>query len=276
MNKIACGENSPIGVFDSGLGGLTVVKELLKQLPYENIIYYGDTARVPYGTKSRESIIRFSTENTRALLKYQVKMIVVACNSSSSYALSALKQNFSLPILGVIAPGAKKAVAATKNNRVGIIATPATIKSQQYVKHIHRANPNVKVFTQACPLFVPLVEEGWLNKKVTLDIAEEYLRPLKMAKIDTLILGCTHYPLLREVLQKVMGPHVTLIDSAKEVALEVKDTLEKMNKNRTSIKKPRHQFLTTDKPQQFQKIVNSFLGNNIKLTSKVIKLGIAP
>ena len=276
MSRIIRNGNDPIGVFDSGLGGLTVVKELLRQLPYENIVYYGDTARVPYGTKSKESIIRFSMENVQALLKYRVKMIVVACNSSSSYALASLKKNFSLPIVGVISPGAKKAVAATKNNRVGIIATPATIKSQQYVKHIQQENPRVKVFAHACPLFVPLVEEGWLNKKITFDIAEEYLRPLKKARIDTLILGCTHYPLLREVLQKVMGRGVILIDSAKEVVLEVKNTLERMDQHRQATKKVRHKFITTDKPQQFQKIVNSFLGNKIKLTSRVVKLVTAP
>ena len=260
----------PIGVFDSGLGGLTVVKEFMRQLPQEDIVYLGDTARVPYGVKSRETIIRFSRENVQVLLKSHVKMIVVACNSSSSYALHDLRQQFDLPIVGVIGPGARGAMKATKNLRVGVIATPATINSGQYEKEIQAGNPKIKVFSQACPLFVPLVEEGWLSKTVTFDIAQEYLKPLKDAGIDTLILGCTHYPLLREVLQTVMGSDVTLIDSAKEVALEVKEILNQKELNQKAKRRPAYQFFTTDRPQQFEKMMNNFLGTQTPFNVKVI------
>jgi glutamate racemase len=252
-----------IGVFDSGLGGLTVVRELIRQLPNENIIYYGDTARVPYGTKSKESIVRFSKENAKVLLKHKVKMIVVACNSSSSYALSTLRKEFHLPIVGVIKPGAKKAVESTKNNRVGVIATSATINSQEYTKTIKRYNSAIKIFDKACPLFVPLVEEGWSNKQITLKIANEYLSPLKKYHIDTLILGCTHYPLLKGVLKKAMGGKISLVDSAREVAFEVKQILGRIGNNRSPTRKARYKFLISDKPQQFEKIAKKFLGFEI-------------
>ena len=254
-----------IGVFDSGLGGLTVVKELTRQLPFEGIVYYGDTARVPYGTKSKESIIRFSKENTKALLKHKVKMVVVACNSSSSYALAALKRNFSLPIVGVIHAGAKKAVQTTHNGRIGVIATSATIHSQEYPKTIHWYDASVKVFSRACPLFVPLVEEGWLDKEVTFKIVEEYLSSLKREKIDTLILGCTHYPLLTKAIKEVMGKSVSLIDSAKEIALEVKQILGETQIMNNFKRKPRHQFLVTDRPQAFERIAKNFLGYPVKM-----------
>jgi len=256
--------NYAIGVFDSGLGGLTVVKELMKQLPCEDIVYYGDTARVPYGTKSRESIIRFSKENAEVLLKQKVKIIVVACNSSSSYALSSLKKRFNLPIIGVVAPGAQKAVTMTKNRKVGVIATSATVQSRQYAKIIKRLSPSIKVFSQPCPLFVPLVEEGWLQRDVTRRVAKEYLVKLKQSRVDTLILGCTHYPLLRNVIQKAMGQGVALVDSAKEVATEVNKTLGKFKKYRISKRRPRYQFLVSDKPQEFCRIAKNFLGRDIK------------
>lgn len=265
MNRKMLLRNNPIGVFDSGLGGLTVVKELMRQLPSEDIVYYGDTARVPYGTKSKESIIRFSIENTRVLLKEKVKMVVVACNSSSSYALAALKKNFSVPIVGVICPGARKAVEVTQNKRVGVIATSATIKSREYEKTIRRLDSSVKAFSRACPLFVPLVEEGWMNKAVALSIAREYLDFLKMKKIDALILGCTHYPLLKKTVQKVMGKKVVLVDSAREVAKEVQVVLAGNNLARPSRKKAKHKFLISDRPQEFQRIAREFLGHEIKV-----------
>ena len=256
--------DQPIGVFDSGLGGLTVVKELIRQLPHEDIVYFGDTARVPYGSKSKESIIRFSIENTSTLLKYKVKMVVVACNSSTSYALPALMDSFRLPIVGVIKPGARKAVAATRNNRVGVIATSATIHSREYTKTIQGLSPAVKVFDQACPLFVPLVEEGWLNKEVTLKVAHEYLNKLKKADVDTLILGCTHYPLLKSVLRKVMGAKIRLIDSAQEVASEVKRLLFINQKDRLGKQKGQLRLLVSDEPQRFTQIAKNFLGFEIK------------
>ena len=259
------GINNPIGVFDSGLGGLTVVKELMRELPLEDIIYYGDTARVPYGTKSREAILRFSKENTQALLKHKVKMVVVACNSSSSHALAALKREFTLPIVGVIHAGAKKAVQTTRNRKIGVIATSATISSEEYTKTIHWYDAGVKVFSQACPLLVPLVEEGWVNKDITLKIVQEYLAPLKKAGIDTLILGCTHYPLLKDDFKKVMGKEVTLIDSAKEVALEVKQILGEMQTMHSPGRKAKYRFIATDRPQAFEKIARNFLGYPVKM-----------
>ncbi len=262
---------NPIGVFDSGLGGLTVVKELIRQLPNEDIIYYGDTARVPYGTKSKESIIRFSIENANILLKYKVKMIVVACNSCSSYALSILQKGFSVPVIGVIDAGARKAVDTTKNKRVGVIATPATIASEKYPQTIHHYDKSLKVLSQACPLFVPLVEEGWMDKDVTLRVANEYLGDFKKQKIDTLILGCTHYPLLKKVLSKSMGAQVSLVDSAQEVALEVKRVLNALGKINANQKKGRTKFLVSDKPQEFKKIAKQFLGFEIKDLVKVEK-----
>ena len=258
-----------IGVFDSGLGGLTVVKEIMKRLPNEDIVYFGDTARVPYGTKSRESIIRFSKQNISILLKYKVKMIVVACNSSTSHALPILRKAFSLPIVGVIIPGAKKAAGATHNKIVGVIATPATIKSSAYEKQIKKLNPGIKVISQACPLFVPLVEEGWFEQKVTQEIAQEYLHKLKTWGVDTLILGCTHYPLLKPMIRRVMGHDVTLIDSAEEVSQEVEKVLrqtrlEREFRERSSQKRnPRYQFIVSDEPQHFKKAARQFLGFDI-------------
>lgn len=256
--------NYPIGVFDSGLGGLTVVKELMRHLPNEDIVYFGDTARVPYGTKSKESIIRFSKENVSFLLRHKVKMVVIACNTSSSLALPILKRTFTVPIIGVIDPGAKRAVETTKNKRIGVIATIATVHSQAYTKSIKRLNPSVKVVGQSCPLFVPLAEEGWFHKKATFDIAGEYLRPVRKFKADTLILGCTHYPLLKQIIQKVMGPRVKLVDSATEVAHQVKALLERQHLNRLQNKQKRYTFLVSDQPQHFRKLARRFLGRNIK------------
>ena len=267
MEKI---RNQAIGVFDSGLGGLTVVKELNRYLPHEDIVYFGDTARVPYGTKSKESIIRFSIDNTKVLLKHHVKCIVVACNSSSSYALGALEQKFSLPILGVIEPGAKKAAASTRNMRIGIIATTATVKSGKYELAINKINNRIKTFSQACPLFVPIVEEGWLDKKITKDIIKEYLTPLLAKKIDTLILGCTHYPLLKAAIRKVVGKEMLLVDSAREVScmLEGMFNAHQIEKSKFN-RKRKIKFLVSDKPQEFKKIAKRFLGADIKKITKI-------
>ncbi len=256
--------NLAIGVFDSGLGGLTVVKELMRQLPRENIVYFGDTARVPYGTKSKEAIIRFSQENTMVLLDQRVKIIVVACNSSSSYAIPRLERTFNIPIIGVIEPGAKRAIEKTKNGRIGVIATSATIASGKYENTIKKLNKKAKVFSRACPLFVPLVEQGWMDKKVTFDVACEYLKDLKKENIDTLVLGCTHYPLLKKIIQKVMGQKVTLIDSAETVAIKVKSILERMNQVKAKKEKPTYKFIVSDKPQDFRRVANTFLGYEIK------------
>ncbi len=248
-----------IGVFDSGLGGLTVVKALIRQLPNESIVYFGDTARVPYGTKSRESIIKFSQENTEALLKQDVKMVVVACNSSSSYAIEHLRKTFSVPIIGVIHPGAQEAINITRNNRIGVIATTATKNSGSYEKILRDYNNKVRIFSQACPLFVPLVEEGWFNKKITLDVVREYLSPLKKKNVDTLILGCTHYPLLKTAIKKIVGKDVNLIDSAKAVGRKVKGILEGQQMQRKVQGEPKHAFFVSDRPQEFEKIARKFL-----------------
>ena len=255
--------NNPIGVFDSGLGGLTVFKQVICELPHEDVIYFGDTARVPYGTKSKEAIIRFSIENVEELLRHHVKAVVIACNSSTSYALDILQKQFDIPIIGVIEPGVKKAVTATKNGRIGIIATMATVNSGKYQEQILAKNKSLKVFAQACPLFVPLVEEGWMNKAVTKDIAQEYLKPLQTKKIDTLILGCTHYPLLKPVLSRVMGREVHLIDSAKEVAIETRRVLSSKNLLREKKVKAKYDFLISDRPQAFKDIAQKFLGFKI-------------
>ena len=255
--------NNPIGVFDSGVGGLTVVKELMRELPYEDIVYFGDTARVPYGVKSKETIIRFSLENILFLLKKEVKLICVACNTVSSLALPVIKGHFRVPIVGVIFPGAKEAVYATKNKRVGVIGTRATIKSRAYEKEIINIDSSIKIFTQSCPLFVPFVEEGWIKQRSVFDVASFYLEPLKKAKIDTLILGCTHYPLLKNIIQEVMGKNVLLIDSAVQVAREVKTVLNDENclniKKRGSIQK----FYVSDEPTSFFDLGKSFLGKKI-------------
>lgn len=253
-----------IGVFDSGLGGLTVVKELIHHLPNERIVYFGDTARVPYGTKSGETIIRYSREIVRTLLKHKVKMVVVACNTASSLALDVLKKEFDLPILGVIEPGAKKASEVTRNKRVGIIATASTVKSGKYARKIVQINSKIFVISQACPLFVPLVEEGWFDHAVTYQVAQQYLADMKKKKIDTLILGCTHYPLLKGVLHNVMGPSVQLVDSAQEVALQVKELLTRTRRLRTRLSPCQHTFIVSDEPLQFQRMAMRFLGGGVK------------
>lgn len=265
MNK----RNYSIGVFDSGLGGLTVVKELMRQLPDEHIVYFGDTARVPYGTKSKDSIIEFSKENVQFLLKQKVKMIIVACNSSSSFALPSLRKKFSIPIVGVIEPGAKKACSVTSNKKIGVIATSATIQSRKYNREIKRISKKNSVFVQPCPLFVPLVEEGWFRDKATKDIARKYLSSMIKSKVDTLILGCTHYPLLKSVIRSVMGKNVFLVDSAKQVAAEVKLLLKERDLQNVSRRPGAHKFFVSDKPQHFKDLAKIFLGWEIKNIKKV-------
>ncbi len=260
--------NKPIGVFDSGVGGLTVVRELVRQLPYEDIIYFGDTARVPYGIKSKETVIRFSIDDALFLLNQGVKLICVACNTVSSVALPIIKSHFKIPIIGVIVPGAKEAVYATRNKRVGVIGTRGTIKSHAYENEIRKLSPRIKVTAAACPLFVPFVEEGWLNGKVVLDVAKTYLKPMKDARIDTLILGCTHYPLLKDIIRKVLGNEVTLIDSARQVAMEVKKTLDAegmLNKSHRA----KYRFYVSDNPEWFNSIADRFLGRSPRTVKKI-------
>ena len=257
-----------IGVFDSGVGGLTVAREIIRQLPNENIVYFGDTARVPYGIKSRETVIRFSIENILFLLKQDVKLICVACNTASSFALPVIKNNFRVPIIGVITPGVREAVYASQNKRIGVIGTKGTIKSRTYETEITQLDPKVKVTAVACPLFVPFVEEGWLDGEVVLSVAKSYLLPLKEAKVDTVILGCTHYPLLKPVIQEILGNKVNLIDSAKQVAFEVKKILANEDMlNRT--KGGKHRFYVSDNPEWFSSLAQRFMGRKLPGVRKV-------
>lgn len=254
----------PIGVFDSGLGGLTVVKQLIQMLPNEKVVYFGDTARVPYGTKSASTIIRYSREISKELLKHHVKMIVVACNTASSLALEVLSKELKVPVVGVIEPGAQKAASSTKSGRIGIIATSSTVKSGKYADKIKAINGKFEVTSKACPLFVPLVEEGWFNHEVTYKVAEEYLKEMKRAKVDTLILGCTHYPLLKNVIHTVMGPRVNLVDSAEVVAEGVRALLKERNWLRTRLGPAKHVFCVSDEPANFKRLATQFLGGGVK------------
>ncbi len=258
----------PIGVFDSGIGGLTVVKEIIKCLPGEDIVYFGDTARVPYGTKSPQTVIKFSIENALFLLRFKVKLIVVACNTSSSYSIPILKRDFKVPIMGVINPGAQVAAKITNNGRIGVIGTAATVQSNAYEKEIKTINPGLKVFSAPCPLFVSLVEEGWLDDKVTYQIAEKYLKPLKDKNIDTLILGCTHYPLLKAVIKYIMGRKVILVDSAKQVACHVKEVLAWENMLSQDKRKARYTYYVSDESKKFAETAGRFLGQKVKLIKK--------
>ena len=259
----------PIGIFDSGIGGLTVVKAVMEELAQESIVYFGDTASVPYGTKSKTTIVKFSLENVEFLLRFGVKCIVIACNTSSSWALPTLRKYFKVPIIGVIRPGAAAAVRQTRNKRIGVIGTNATVNSRAYDAAIQRLDPAVKVFSQSCPLFVPLVEEGWLNGDISRCVAERYLQPLLRQRIDTLILGCTHYPLLASTIQRVMGPDVTLVDSARQTANEVRGVLMGTDTLSDARRKPRYRFFVTDEPTQFNRIGHQFLGQAIGTVERV-------
>ena len=258
----------PIGVFDSGVGGLTVVKELIAQLPGEDLIYFGDTARVPYGIKSQETVIKFSIENILFLLKQDVKLICVACNTVSSFALPVIKNHFKIPIVGVIVPAVREAVYATQNKKIGVIGTRGTIRSRAYEDEIKALDPKIKVTALSCPLFVPFAEEGLLEGSAVLEVAKNYLKPLKEARVDTVILGCTHYPLLKPVIRRVLGPEVKLIDSAKQVAMEVKRILSAEN-ILSKARKGKRRFYVSDNPEWFTGLAKSFLGEPIKGAKKV-------
>lgn len=253
----------PIGVFDSGIGGLTVVRELFRQLPNEEIVYFGDTARVPYGTKSEETVQKFALQDAQFLVEQKVKMIVVACNTVSANSLNLLQQRIDLPIEGVIEPGARAAVSATKERRVGIIGTDSTISSLAYEKAVKALDKRIQIFARSCPLFVPLAEEGWVDDPVTAQVAERYLSPMRRCHIDTLVLGCTHYPLLKKVIQKTMGSEVTLIDSARATATSVREILKQKNLNRDLSSPPKHNFFVTDMPRRFLEIGERFLESSL-------------
>lgn len=254
---------APIGVFDSGMGGLTVVREMIRQLPHESIIYFGDTARVPYGPKSPDTVLRYSREITAYLKAEGVKALVIACNTATAHALPALRREYDMPIVGVIEPGARAAAGATRTKRVGVIGTAGTIKSRAYEKEIIKLVPDAQVTAQACALFVPLVEEGWTDAEPTRAIARNYLAPLVAAEIDTLVLGCTHYPLMKTVIGNVVGREVRLIDSAYETARETAELLKANGLENTSPNEARYRFIASDAPDTFLALGERFLGSSI-------------
>ena len=268
MKKIISPKN-PIGVFDSGIGGLTVARSLFEILPYENIIYFGDTARLPYGTKSKETVTRYSIEITKFLLNKNVKMVIVACNTASSVALPFLRKISEVSVLGVIKPGCKAAVSHTNNFKIGVIGTLGTIQSYAYKTQIHKIDRNIDVFQKACSLFVQLAEDGWTDNKIASMIAGEYLSEFKKMNIDTLILGCTHYPILKNTISKVVGKKIRLIDSGEETAREVKRILEQEKLLNTQKKKGKHKFYVTDFQKKFKEISERFLGQPIHDVKKV-------
>lgn len=255
--------NKPIGVFDSGVGGLTVVKALRKILPNEDIIYFGDTARVPYGSKSSQTITQFAFQDTKFLVARNVKMIIVACHSVSSVCLDDLRKGFDLPIIGVIEPGAKAAVRTTKNKCVGVIGTQATILSGAYERAIKKLSKEVEIVAKATPLFVPLAEEGWISNPITYAVARTYLAPMIAENIDTLLLGCTHYPLLKNTISKVFHKTVKIVDASLETALEAKNVLENNNLINTTKKSHSHRFYLSDLTPNFSEIGRRFLGSSL-------------
>lgn len=266
--------SAPIGVFDSGVGGLTVAREIMRQIPNEKIIYFGDTARVPYGSKSKETVTRFSKQIVRFLKTFDVKTIVVACNTASAFALDALEAESDIPIIGVVKPGAKVASEVTRNGRIGVIATEATIGSQIYSKYITQINDHVSIYGKACPLFVPLVEEGLWEDPVTDEIAKRYLTELIDIDIDTLILGCTHYPLIRSTVGKIMGEDVKLVNPAYETARELKELLTSqnlLNETPPALGENQYRFFVSDGAEKFKRFANSIIKYGI-LSAKTINI----
>ncbi|MEO5356376.1 MAG: glutamate racemase [Nitrospirae bacterium YQR-1] len=261
--------DKPIGIFDSGVGGLTVLKAIHALLPNESTIYLGDTARVPYGIRSPETVTKYSLENSSFLIENGIKLLIIACNTASAISLDIIKQTFDIPVLGVIDSGAGAAVSATGNNRIGVIGTETTIKSGAYRRAIQQIDDSIVVFERPCPLFVPLVEEGWLDTDVTLLVATRYLADLKESLIDTLVLGCTHYPLLKNVIRKVMGEGVTLIDSAIEKSVNVKALLSEMDILKKSTDGTYRKYYVTDSPERFQNIGKRFLEDPIEDITKI-------
>ncbi|RZD18966.1 MAG: glutamate racemase [Candidatus Acididesulfobacter diazotrophicus] len=284
----------PIGIFDSGLGGLTVFKEIRRLLKYENLIYFGDTARVPYGNKSKETIVKYSKEITKFLLKHNVKLIVAACNTVSSLALDELKKEFSIPIFGVIEPGARRAYKKSiksiekidnyKNNNynsdvevntIAVIGTKATIGSKAYSNAISRLNnydkgANITIIERACPLLVPLVEEGWIDSNITSEILKYYLQPIIETKPSSIVLGCTHYPMLKTIISKIIDKNTEIIDSGKEVSIEVRNFLINNNMLNTTLDKPFEKYYVSDDPEKFKLLGSNFLGKNITEDIEVI------
>ncbi|MCF7807970.1 MAG: glutamate racemase [Candidatus Marinimicrobia bacterium] len=266
----ALNSEQAIGIFDSGLGGISVVRALIDLLPHEHLVYFGDTARVPYGSKSNETVIRFSHQISSFLLDQQVKMVVVACNTASSVALRSLQENLDIPVVGVIEPGSMAAVAVSHNKQVGVIGTASTIRSGAYSSAIKAIDPMMNVREQACPLLVPLVEEDWPHDGVVTEVLEEYLKVFARNKPDSLILGCTHYPYLKPAIQRVIGNDVKLVDSGEETAQVVRDVLEKLGLLNDQGSDPgKHRFYVSDFPQKFEETASRFLGRSLENLFKV-------
>ena len=260
----------PIGIFDSGIGGLTVVRQIHRVLPHEDLVYLGDTARVPYGTKSPGTVVRFACEDTQFLMQQNVKAVVVACNTVSAWALPTLEQKFPVPIFGVIIPGAQAALKKSRNRRIGVIGTTTTVRSQAYSHAILARDDSARVFARACPLLVPLVEEGWTDNKITQAILRAYLSPILRRRIDTLVLGCTHYPLLKKIIRRVVGKNVALVDSAESCAQFLSEQLDGTKllaraRRRAGVIQP----FVTDEVERFDEMANRFLGVPTKPACKV-------
>jgi glutamate racemase len=257
-----------IGVFDSGIGGLTVLRALAEALPAEDFIYLGDTARLPYGTKSAEVIIRYSRENTEFLLAKGIKLLVVACNTASAVALTEIARDTIVPVIGVIEPGARAAAAASRSGKIGVIGTEATIASGAYTRALQQIRPGVEIYTRACPLLVPLVEEGWTNNAIAEQTVGHYLESLKTSGIDTLLLGCTHYPLLRDLFGRVLGPAVRIVDSASATARAVAERLSELRLGR-----PRgigtQSFFVTETPERFVRVGRNFFGPHVETAVRI-------
>lgn len=261
--------DAPIGVFDSGIGGLTVAREIMRQLPNENVVYFGDTARLPYGSKSKSNIIRFARQIIRFLETKQVKAIVIACNTVSALALDTVKKEIDIPIIGVIVPGARAAADETRNGKIGVIATEATIHSETYTNVIHSFRPDACVIGKPCPLFVPLVEEGFAKHPITDQVIDIYLSEIKATDIDTLILGCTHYPLLRSRIMAYFGDRVHIVNPAYETAMDLKGILEKNEMVNHSGKKGTYEFYVSDAAEKFTRFANSILPYDVTKTQCV-------
>ncbi len=264
--------NAPIGIFDSGVGGMTVAREVMRQMPEEKIVYFGDTARVPYGSKSKSTILKYSRQIVRFLMTKDVKAIVIACNTASAFALEEVSKEIDIPIIGVIKPGAKVAADSTKNRKIGVIGTEGTIRSGLYTKLLRQLDSSIEVVGKACPLFCPLVEEGMWHDSVTDEIARRYLEGMKKEEVDTLILGCTHYPLIRSTIRNIMGEGIQLVNPAYETAVSLRRILEWKDlttEKHIDSKEEQYDFYVSDDPEKFQQFANSILPFEIKKPQQI-------
>ena len=262
-------DNRPIGVFDSGLGGLTVLKEIMEFIPCESVVYFGDCGRIPYGSKSKETVIKYTFQDIRFLLHHDIKMIIIACNTASACSYEQVKLNFDIPVIEVIRPGSAAAIKETINKKIGVIGTTGTVNSGVYEKVIKDIDNSIEVYPIACPMFVQLAEEGWWDNDIAIRIAQEYLNPLKKEGIDTLVLGCTHYPLLYNTISRVMGEGVKLVSSGMEVARTTKEIIQRNNIDRDNSIKPVYRYYTSDSVKKFEMLGSSFLGKSILSAEKV-------